>query len=122
MKIARFLDAHPLIERVYYPGLETHPQHELAKIQQRGFGAMLAFDTKDGRSVAERVCMKTRLFDVAESLGGIESLISFPVTMSHASMTPEARAAAGISEKTVRVSVGLEHSEDLIADLKQALG
>jgi cystathionine gamma-synthase len=122
MKIARFLDAHPLIERVYYPGLETHPQHELAKTQQRGFGAMLSFDTKDGRSVAERVCMKTRLFDVAESLGGIESLISFPVTMSHASMTPEARAAAGISEKTVRVSVGLEHSEDLIADLKQALG
>jgi cystathionine beta-lyase/cystathionine gamma-synthase len=65
--------------------------------------------------------MKTRLFDVAESLGGIESLISFPVTMSHASMTPEARAAAGISEKTVRVSVGLEHSDDLIEDLKQAL-
>lgn len=82
---------------------------------------MLAFDTRDGRSVAERVCMKTRLFDVAESLGGIESLISFPVTMSHASMTAEARAAAGITEKTVRVSVGLEHPDDLIADLRQAL-
>ena len=121
LEIARFLEAHPLIERVYYPGLESHPQHQLARQQQRGFGAMLAFDTRDGRSVAERVCMKTRLFDVAESLGGIESLISFPVTMSHASMTPAARAAAGITEKTVRVSVGLEHCADLIADLRQAL-
>lgn len=121
MKIARFLESHPLIEHVYYPGLESHPQHQLASQQQKGFGAMLAFDTRDGRSVAERVCMNTRLFDVAESLGGIESLISFPVTMSHASMTTEARAAAGITEKTVRVSVGLEHPDDLIADLRQAL-
>lgn len=121
MKLARFLDDHPMIETVYYPGLESHPQHELAKTQQDGFGAMLSFDTKEGRAVAERVCMNTKLFDVAESLGGIESLISFPVTMSHASMTPEARHAAGITEKTVRVSVGLEHPDDLIADLKQAL-
>lgn len=121
MQIARFLQDHPLVETVYYPGLETHPQHELAARQQQGFGAMLSFDVKDGRPVAERVCLKTRLFDVAESLGGIESLISFPVTMSHASMSPEGRAAAGISEKTVRVSVGLEHADDLIADLKQAL-
>ena len=121
MKIARFLNDHPLVERVYYPGLESHPQHELAKQQQKGFGAMLSFDVRDGRPVAEKVCLNSKLFDVAESLGGIESLISFPVTMSHASMTPEARAAAGITEKTVRVSVGLEHSDDLIADLKQAL-
>jgi cystathionine beta-lyase/cystathionine gamma-synthase len=121
MQIARFLESHPLIERVYYPGLESHPQHQLAKAQQRGFGAMLAFDTKDGRSIAERVCLKTKLFDVAISIGGIESLISFPVTMSHASMTAEARAAAGITDKTVRVSVGLEHVNDLLADLKQAL-
>ena len=121
MKIARFLDGHPLIEKVYYPGLESHPQHALAKTQQRGFGAMLSFDTKAGRSIAERVCMKTKLFDVCVSLGGIESLISFPVTMSHASMTAEARARAGITDKTVRVSVGLEHVDDLIADLKQAL-
>ena len=121
MQIARFLEKHPLIERVYYPGLESHPQHHLAKAQQRGFGAMLAFDTKDGRSIAERVCLKTKLFDVAISIGGIESLISFPVTMSHASMTAEARAAAGITDKTVRVSVGLEHADDLLADLKQAL-
>ena len=119
--IARFLEQHPLIEKVYYPGLESHPQHQLARIQQRGPGAMLAFDVRDGRPVAERVCMRTHLFDVAESLGGIESLISFPTTMSHASMTPAARAAAGITEKTVRISVGLEHADDLIADLQQAL-
>jgi O-succinylhomoserine (thiol)-lyase len=121
LKIAHFLEEHPLVERVYYPGLQSHPQHELAKHQQKGFGAMLAFDVRDGRPVAERVCMNTRLFDVAESLGGIESLISFPTTMSHASMTPDARAAAGITEKTVRVSVGLEHPDDLISDLRQAL-
>jgi cystathionine beta-lyase/cystathionine gamma-synthase len=121
MKIARFLASHPLVETVYYPGLESHPQHELAKSQQSGFGAMLSFDVKDGRPVAERVCMNSKLFDVAESLGGVESLISFPVTMSHASMSPEGRQAAGITEKTVRVSVGLEHADDLIDDLKQAL-
>ena len=121
MKIAQFLEQHDLVERVYYPGLESHPQHELAREQQRGFGAMLSFDVKDGRPVAERVCMNSKLFDVAESLGGIESLISFPVTMSHASMSQEGRDAAGISDKTVRVSVGLEHVDDLIADLKQAL-
>ena len=121
MKIARFLDAHPAVETVYYPGLESHPQHELAKRQQSGFGAMLSFDVKDGRPVAEKVCMNSKLFDVAESLGGIESLISFPVTMSHASMTAEARQKAGITDKTVRISVGLEHADDLIEDLRQAL-
>ncbi|MFN6148849.1 MAG: trans-sulfuration enzyme family protein [Planctomyces sp.] len=119
--IARFLEQHPLIEKVYYPGLESHPQHQLARIQQRGPGAMLAFDVRDGRPVAERVCMRTHLFDVAESLGGIESLISFPTTMSHASMTHAERDSAGITEKTVRISVGLEHADDLIADLQQAL-
>lgn len=121
IKIAKFLDEHPAVETVYYPGLESHPQHELAKTQQKGFGAMLSFDVKEGRSVAEKVCMNSKLFDVAESLGGIESLISFPVTMSHASMSAEARVAAGITDKTVRVSVGLEHSDDLIEDLRQAL-
>lgn len=121
MQIAEFLDGHPAVEKVYYPGLETHPQHELASRQQDGFGAMLSFDVKEGRPVAERVCMHTKLFDVAESLGGVESLISFPVTMSHAAMGAEGRKAAGITEKTVRVSVGLEDAEDLINDLKQAL-
>ncbi len=119
-QIVEWLGQHPLVETVYYPGLESHPQHDLAKQQQDGFGAMLSFDVKDGRAVAERVCLNTKLFDVGVSLGGIESLISFPVTMSHAAMSPEGRAVAGITEKTVRVSVGLEHPDDLIADLKQA--
>jgi cystathionine gamma-synthase len=119
-KMAEWLEQHPLVETVYYPGLVSHPQHALAKQQQDGFGAMLSFDVKDGRPVAERVCLNTKLFDVGVSLGGIESLISFPVTMSHASMSPEGRAAAGITDKTVRVSVGLEHPDDLIADLRQA--
>lgn len=119
-QLASWLDQHPMVETVYYPGLESHPQHELAKQQQHGFGAMLSFDVKDGRAVAERVCLDTKLFDVGVSLGGIESLISFPVTMSHASMSPEGREAAGITDRTVRISVGLEHPDDLIADLKQA--
>ena len=121
LKIARFLDKHPLVEKVYYPGLESHPQHELAKRQQQGFGAMLSFDVRDGRPVAERVCTQSKLFDIGVSLGGVESLISVPAMMSHAAMSPDGRAAAGITEKTVRVSVGLEHADDLIADLGQAL-
>ncbi len=121
MALARMLSEHSQVTHVYYPGLETHPQHELAKQQQRGFGAMLSFDVKGGREVAERVMMKTQLFQMAESLGGVESLISYPDTMSHASMTVEARRAAGISENTVRVSCGIEHPDDLIDDLRQAL-
>ena len=120
MRIARYLASHSLVQHVYYPGLESHPQHELAKIQQRGFGAMLSFDVRGGRQIAERVCVRTKLFDMAISVGGIESLISFPVTMSHASMSPAAREAAGITDNLVRMSVGLEHVDDLIADLQQA--
>ena len=120
LKLAEWLEKHRAIETVYYPGLKSHPQHALAGQQQDGFGAMLSFDVKGGRPVAERVCLKTKLFDVGVSLGGIESLISFPVTMSHAAMSEEGRAAAGITDKTVRISVGLEHPNDLIDDLRQA--
>ena len=120
-KIAEFLNEHPRVSHVYYPGLDDHPQHALAKRQQKGFGAMMSFDVKDGRPLAEQVCVGTQLFDLAESLGGIESLISYPTTMSHAAMIAEARAAAGITESNVRLSIGLEHADDLIADLDQAL-
>ncbi len=122
MAVAKMLSEHPAVERVYYPGLPSHPQHELARRQQKGFGGMMSFDVRGGRPVAERVLTTTKLFAPAESLGGVESLIAFPVTMSHASMTPEARAAAGITEKTIRLSIGIEHPDDLIADLQQALG
>jgi len=120
-KVAEYLNEHPRVSHVYYPGLDDHPQHALAKRQQKGFGAMMSFDVKDGRPLAEQVCVGTQLFDLAESLGGIESLISYPTTMSHAAMIAEARAAAGITESNVRLSIGLEHADDLIADLDQAL-
>jgi O-succinylhomoserine (thiol)-lyase len=121
MALARMLDDHPRVGTVYYPGLESHPQHELARRQQDGFGAMLSFELQGGRDAAERVLTTTKLFLMAESLGGVESLVSYPDTMSHASMTLEARRAAGITENTIRVSVGIEHPDDLIADMRQAL-
>lgn len=119
--IARMLAEHPAVERVYYPGLETHPQHALARRQQSGFGAMLSFDIKGGRAAVEKMLSKLKLFTLAESLGGVESLIEYPETMSHASMTLEARRTAGISESTLRVSVGIEHADDLVDDMRQAL-
>lgn len=121
MALAEMLDAHPAVERVYYPGLPTHPGHELAKRQMSGFGGMLSLDVKGGREAARRLVTKTELFLLAESLGGTESLIEYPEEMSHTSMTAEARKTGGISEKTVRISVGIEHPDDLIADLRQAL-
>jgi O-succinylhomoserine (thiol)-lyase len=121
MAVARMLAAHPAVEHVYYPGLETHPHHELAKRQQSGFGAMLSFDVKGDRARAERVMMNLNLYTLAESLGGVESLVEYPETMSHASMTLEARRAAGITEKTIRVSIGIEHPDDLVADMRRAL-
>jgi O-succinylhomoserine (thiol)-lyase len=119
--VAKMLSEHPAVERVYYPGLPSHPQHELARRQQKGFGGMVSFDIRGDRSTAERFLYRTKLFALAESLGGIESLVAYPVTMSHASMSPEARQAAGITEKTIRLSIGIEHPEDLITDLRQAL-
>ena len=119
--VANFLNSHPRVEHVYYPGLADHPQHELAKRQQSGFGAMLSFDLAEGRPAVETVLERLRMFQLAESLGGVESLIEYPDTMSHASMSESARREAGISEKTLRVSVGIEHPDDLIADFAQAL-
>jgi cystathionine beta-lyase/cystathionine gamma-synthase len=119
--LAEFLEKHPGVDRVYYPGLKSHPHYELAKKQQFGPGGMLSFDVKVGRKEAEKVLTRTKLFQLAESLGGVESLIEYPESMSHASMTLEARRAGGISERTLRVSVGIEHPDDLIADMKQAL-
>lgn len=118
--LARFLDAHPQVERVYYPGLESHPQHDLAKKQMSGFGGMLSFDIRGGREAAFRFVQKLRLFTFAESLGGVESLIEHPESMSHASMSAEARIAAGITESNIRISAGIEHAEDLIQDLRCA--
>lgn len=121
MALAQFLDSHPQVNHVYYPGLTDHPQHDLAKRQQSGFGAMLSFDVKGGRPIVEQVVSRLKLFQLAESLGGVESLIEYPDSMSHASMNEAARREAGITDSTLRVSVGIEHPDDLIADFKQAL-
>jgi len=119
--LAEFLAGHPAVERVYYPGLRTHPQHRLAKRQMTGFGGMLSFDIRGGQAAAFRFIQALRIFAFAESLGGVESLVEHPETMSHASMTPEARRAAGITGANVRLSTGIEDRDDLVADVAQAL-
>lgn len=121
LAVARFLEAHPKIAEVFYPGLESHPQHELAKRQQRGFGGMVSFRPKGGAAAARRLLTGTRVFALAESLGGVESLVGHPATMSHGSMSPAWRAAAGIGDDVIRLSVGIEAVEDLLADLESAL-
>jgi O-succinylhomoserine (thiol)-lyase len=119
--LAEFLAGHRAVERVYYPGLTTHPQHALAKRQMTGFGGMLSFDIRGGKAAAFRFIEALTIFAFAESLGGVESLVEHPETMSHASMTAEARRAAGITEANVRVSLGIESADDLVADVEQAL-
>src|SRR5439155_16316254 len=120
LALAEFLAAHPKVNQVYYPGLATHPQHELAKRQMRGFGGMLAFDL-GSLEAARRLLNGVRLHALAESLGGVETLISHPATMTHASVPAERRAAIGITDGLVRISVGLEDLQDLEDDLTQAL-
>src|SRR5947209_2245417 len=120
LALAQFLAAHPKVQRVYYPGLPSHPQHELAKRQMRGFGGMLAFDL-GSLDAARRVLNGVRLHALAESLGGVETLISHPATMTHASVPPDRRAALGITDGLVRISAGIEDIEDLQEDLAQAL-
>ncbi|HET8925314.1 MAG TPA: aminotransferase class I/II-fold pyridoxal phosphate-dependent enzyme [Candidatus Acidoferrum sp.] len=122
LAVATFLERHSKVARVHYPGLKSHPDHKLAKEQMRGFGSMLAFDLKGGLPAARRFCDRVRLFLLAASLGGVESLVILPVYSSHYNMTNEELQRAGVSPGTVRVSIGLEDEEDLIADLKQALG
>lgn len=118
--VAAFLAEHPRIERVYYPGLASHPQHELAKRQQSGFGGMVAFDTGSLEN-AGRVLENVKVCTLGESLGGVESLISHPATMTHAAVPAETRAKLGITDGLVRVSVGIEDLDDIIADLDSAL-
>jgi cystathionine beta-lyase/cystathionine gamma-synthase len=121
MAVARFLERHPKITRVHYPGLTSHPDHRLARRQMRGFGGMLAFDIRGGLPAARRFCDRTRIFMLAASLGGVESLIVLPIYTSHFGMSPGELAAAGVQPGTVRISVGLEDPADLLADLRQAL-
>ena len=119
--IAKFLEAHPKIEKVYYPGLTSHPQHELAKTQMNGFGGMVTAVLKGGLEPARTFLERTQLFALAESLGGVESLIEHPAIMTHASIPAEIRAKIGIDDGLVRLSCGIEDLDDLIADLEAAL-
>ncbi|HUJ32251.1 MAG TPA: PLP-dependent aspartate aminotransferase family protein [Candidatus Acidoferrum sp.] len=120
MQVAEFLASHRKVQRVIYPGLKSHPQHELAKHQQRGFGAMISFDL-GSLEAARNLLNHVRLCSLAESLGGVETLISHPALMTHASMPPEVRKQVGITDGMVRISIGIEDVEDIIADLGQAL-
>ena len=119
-KIAEFLVQHDQVSKVYYPGLVNHPNHEIAKKQARGFGGMISFDVGSGEKAA-KVLTSVKYFTLAESLGAVESLISIPALMTHASIPAERRAELGITDGLIRISVGLEDAEDLIEDLTQAL-
>jgi len=122
LAVARWMKKHPRVLKVYYPGLEDHPDYTLACRQMRGFGGMVSFDLDQGKLPLDDLFGKLKLFALAESLGGVESLIEHPWTMSHASIAEETRIAAGISPNTIRMSIGIEHPDDLIADLERALG
>lgn len=120
-KVAEFLKSHPAIDAVYYPGFEDHPGHDIAKKQQAGFGAMLSFDIKGGLSAVKKLFANLELFTLAQSLGGVESLICHPPTMTHAGMEESARLEAGITNSLVRISVGIEDINDILADLAHGL-
>ena len=121
-KIADFLKSHPKVDTVNYPGFKTHPNHKVAKKQMRMFGAMVSFDIKGGRlEDANKILSGTHLFSLAESLGGVESLIGHPASMTHASIPKEERLKVGLTDSLIRLSVGIEDVEDLIEDLKMAL-
>jgi cystathionine beta-lyase/cystathionine gamma-synthase len=121
LRLAQVLEKHPSVHRVYYPGLPSHPQYELAKSQMRGFGGMISFELKGGFPAVERLVSRLKLFVLAESLGGVESLLCYPPRMTHAALSPEERARRGIHDNLVRLSVGLENASDLEADLIHAL-
>jgi cystathionine gamma-synthase len=119
--VVDLLQAHPAVRAVHYPGLRHHPGHSVAVRQQRGFGAMVSFELDGGVGTVSRFLEQLRCFSLAESLGGVESLIAHPATMTHAAMDPAARAAAGISDALLRLSVGIEAVDDLLEDLTRAL-
>jgi cystathionine gamma-lyase len=121
MKVAQYLASHPKVSKVTYPGLESHPQHALARKQMKGFGGMMTFDIKGGLEAARTFLKTVKIFACAESLGGVESLIEHPAIMTHASVPKETREMLGISDGLIRLSVGIEDAQDLVDDLKQAL-
>lgn len=121
LSLAQFLERHPKVEQIYYPGLPSHPQHELAKQQMSGFGGMMSLEIKGGFSEVERLVSRLKTIVLAESLGGVESLLCYPTKMTHGALPPEERLKRGIKDNLVRLSVGIEHIDDLRADLAYAL-
>ncbi len=121
LAVANFLSEHPRVEKVYYPGLPTHPGHDLAKRQMSGFGGMVSFQFKGDYDDVDKVVRRLKIFSFAESLGGVESLVCHPASMTHGSIPREIREARGLTDTLLRLSIGLEDSEDLLADLEQAL-
>ncbi|MFC2010834.1 trans-sulfuration enzyme family protein [Chloroflexota bacterium] len=121
LAMANYLQGHPMVKRVLYPGLESHPGHEIAKKQMKGFGGMVSFEINGGAEETNNFLNRIELFSLAESLGGVTSLVEHPATMSHASMPKEHREKVGITEELVRLSIGLENIDDLIQDISQAL-
>jgi cystathionine gamma-lyase len=122
MEVAQFLENHPRVDRVYYPGLKSHPQHELAKSQMRGFGGMVSFEVAGGNDALGQFLGRLRICQLAVSLGGIESLICPPALTTHRRLSQSQRNRAGIKDNLVRLSVGIEDAQDLIYDLDEALG
>ncbi len=120
-RVAAFLRSHRAVAKVHYPGFPDHPGHDIAKRQMRGFGGMVTIDLAGGEAAARALSQSTKLFSLGESLGGVESLIGYPWTMSHAAFSEQERLAKGITQATVRLSVGIEDAEDLCEDLEQAL-
>jgi O-succinylhomoserine sulfhydrylase len=121
LELARWLEGHPSVARVYYPGLASHPQHDLAKRQQKGSGAIVSFDVKGGKAAAWKVIDATELVSITGNLGDVKTTITHPASTTHGRISPEARAAAGIGDGLIRLSVGLEAVEDLKADLERGL-
>ncbi len=122
-KIAQWLRSHPKIGQVFWPGFEDHPNHSIAKKQMKDFGGMLSFELKsENAEESKKVLSKMKLFSLAESLGGVESLCNHPATMTHASIPSEERLKIGLTDSLIRLSVGIEDADDLIDDLQQAIG
>jgi len=119
--VANYLAGHPAVKRAFFPGLDSHPGHEIAKRQMKGFGGVVSFEIKGGIDAANSFLKRIKVFYLAESLGGVASLAEHPATMSHASMPKEHREKVGITDELIRLSVGLENIDDLIEDLGQAL-
>ncbi len=119
--LANILDEHEFVNKVYYPGLETHEGHDIATRQQSGFGGMISFEIDGGEAAVRTFVERLQLFSLAESLGGVESLVCHPPSMTHAPVSEEALAEAGISQNLIRLSIGLEGAEDLVSDILEAL-